>query len=144
MGKMEVRSTPQLTPELAHLDPWSFHVLPGQGFGVDTVVVGTTGSFAIRVVDQDVTAMVARRPPGHRGLRRAAKRLAHRLAGLGVHTGVEAVLCSVDPSGFAPRTVRGVRVIPRVLLVRELAERQRVLQPHQARRAAHSLVRATG
>ena len=140
---MDVRFAPPLTAELARLDPWSFHVLPGECFGVDAVVVGTTGSFAIRVVEEDVTAMVARRPPGHRGLRKAAKRLEHRLDEMGVHTGAEAVLCSVGPAGFAPRTVRGVRVIPRVLLVRELAERHRVLLPHQARRAATSLLRPT-
>jgi Fe2+ transport system protein FeoA len=140
---MDVRSAPTLAAELARLDPWSFHVLPGEGFGVDSVVVGTTGSFAIRAVHEDAPAMVARRPPGHRGLRRAARRLERRLAELGLHTGAEAVLCSAGPTGFAPRTVRGVRVIPRVLLVRELAERQRILEPHQAQRAAQSLLRAT-
>ena len=41
------------------------------------------------------------------------------------------------------RTVRGVRVIPKMVLTRELAERQRVLLPHQARRAATSLLRPT-
>jgi hypothetical protein len=133
-----------LEPELARLDPWSFHVLPGDGFGVDVVVVGTTGSFAVRVVNEQALAMVAKRPPGHRGLRRAARRLDHRLLELGVHTGVQPVLCSVGPSGFAPRTVRGVRVVPRTLLARELSDRQRVLMPHQAQRAARSLLAPTG
>ena len=118
-------------------------MLPGEEFGVDTVVVGTTGSFAIRVVEDDIPAMVSKRPPGHRGLRRAAKRLESRLHELGVHSGVDAVLCSIGAAGFAPRTLRGVRVIPKVLLVRELAERERIMLPHQARRAAASLLRPT-
>jgi hypothetical protein len=126
---------------MARLDPWSFHVLPGAAFGVDHVVVGTTGSFAIRVASGDVEAMVSNRPPGRRGLRRAAGRLGHRLGSIGVHTGAQAVLCSAGPSGFAPRTVRGVRVVPRELLVREISERRRVLMPHQAQRAARSLLR---
>ncbi|MDP9343599.1 MAG: hypothetical protein M3Q23_16215 [Actinomycetota bacterium] len=141
---MEARSFPSLEAELARLDPWSFHVLPGESFGVDSIVVGTTGSFAIRVVQEGISAMVGKRPPGRRGLRRAARRLERRLNELGVHTRVEAVLCSVGASGFAPRTLRGVRVIPRILLVRELSERQRVLLPHQAQRAARSLLRPTG
>jgi hypothetical protein len=130
-----------LRADLVRLDPWSFRVLPGESFGVDCVVLGTTGAFAIRVVDQPATAMVGKRPPGLRGLARGARRLAHRLMTVGVHVRTQAVLCSVGPE-FAPRTVRGVRVLPRALLVREISERQRVLMPHQAERAAQSLLSA--
>jgi len=131
-----------LQADLVRLDPWSFRILPGESFGVDQVVLGTTGVFAIRVVDEPALAMVRKRPPGHRGLARLTRRLESRLGAVGIHTGAQALLCSVGPTQFAPRTIRGVRVIPRSLLVREISERQRVLMPHQAERAAKSLLRA--
>jgi hypothetical protein len=43
---------------------------------------------------------------------------------------------------FAPRTVRGVRVVPPVLLAGEISQRNRSAMPHQVRRAAEALARS--
>src|SRR5919197_1082519 len=118
--------------ELSRLDPWSFQLLPGREFGADHVVVGTTGAFAIKVASGSGTVSVA-------AARRAAKRLRRRLGSAAYHGGVHALLC-VDGS-VLPRTVRGVRVVPRSLVVKEVAERTRTAQPHQVQRVAKTLTR---
>jgi hypothetical protein len=122
----------RLEKELARLDPWSFHALPGRDFGADHVVVGTTGAFAIKVAPAPRVGTVA-------ATRRAAKRLRRRLGAAAYHGGVHALLC-IDGS-VLPRTTRGVRVVPRSLLVKEVAERERTAQPHQVRRVAETLTR---
>jgi hypothetical protein len=128
--------------ELRKLDRWSFHVLPGDGVGCDHVVLGTTGSFAL-VFEGDSVPQGFLIPGIHRA-RRAARRLRGHVTALGVEGETVAVLCPRTSSVFAPRTVRGVRVVPPVLLAKEISERNRSAMPHQVQRAAESLTRSLG
>ena len=45
------RDAAAVSRELARLDPFSFFVIAGGGYGAEHVVVGTTGTFVIRVGD---------------------------------------------------------------------------------------------
>ncbi|MFL5797452.1 MAG: hypothetical protein ACJ77A_05895 [Actinomycetota bacterium] len=125
--------------ELSRLDPWSFHVLPGEGVGCDRVVIGTTGSFA--VVFEGDGLPTGLRVPGLRRARRAARRLEGHVRAIGVQGGVFSILCPRGDAVFAPRTMRGVRVLPSVLLAGEISGRSRSAMPHQVKRAAESLTR---
>jgi hypothetical protein len=135
-------STPPVPAEreLQRLDPWSFHLLPGDGVGCDRVVIGTTGAFAI-VFEGDSVPSGAR-IPGLRRARRAARKLKGHLHAIGAYSDTFAVLCPRTNSVFAPRTVRGVRVVPPVLLAGEISQRNRSAMPHQVRRAAEALARS--
>jgi hypothetical protein len=124
----------RLDRELARLDPWSFRAMPGRKFGVEHVVVGTTGAFAIKVA-----GATNGKTAGVGEARRAARRLRRKLAAASYHGGVHAVVC-VD-GAFLPKTVRGVRVVPRSLILKELAQRRRTAQPHQVSRVAQTLAR---
>ena len=125
----------RLDRELSRLDPFSFKTMPGRKFGVEHVVVGTTGAFAIKVA-----APKKGKTTGVGEARRAARRLRRKLAAAAYHGGVHAMVC-VDGTPFLPRTVRGVRVVPRSLLLKELAQRQRTAQPHQVSRVVQALAR---
>jgi hypothetical protein len=128
---------PGRSGDLSRLDPWSFRVLPDGAFGVDSVVVGTTGTFVLLVTGASPGVLPMAK------VRRAARRIRAAQSAAGVHLPVHAVLCVQGPP-FVPRDRAGVRVIPRLLLVREISERTRVALPHQAERAAKSLRKAAG
>jgi hypothetical protein len=125
--------------ELSRLDPWSFHVLPGEGVGCDRVVIGTTGAFAVVFEGDRLPSSI--RVPGLRRARRAAKRLEGHVRAIGVQGAVYAILCPRGDAVFAPRSVRGVRVVPSVLLAGEISGHSRSAMPHQVKRAAEALTR---
>jgi hypothetical protein len=136
---------PTVEADLGRLDPWSFWTLPGEGFGVDHVVVGTTGAYVVAVSDEAVEmpkhehaqfSLKVRHP---RRFRRAARLVRRRLLAATVHTDVRPILCFSNSPDFAPRTVRGVRVVSRSMLLREIADRDRSISANQARRAMTSL-----
>jgi hypothetical protein len=126
--------------ELRRLDQWSFHVLPGDGVGCDKVVIGTTGAFAVVFAGEGVPS--GRRVGGVRRARRTARKLKGHIAAIGIHSDTVAIVSPNTDSVFAPRTVRGVRVVPPVLLAAEISERNRAVLPHQVQRAAQSLTRS--
>ena len=126
--------------ELKRLDPWSFKVLPGDGVGCDRVVMGTTGAFAV-VFGGDQMPSGAR-VPGVRRAKRAARKLKGHVSAVGAQGETVAVVCPATEAVFAPRTVRGVRVVPPALLAAEISERSRTAMPHQVKRAAESLTRS--
>ena len=126
---------PGRSGDLARLDPWSFRVLADDAFGVDRVVVGTTGTFVVLVTGPS---------PGIRAtwrVRRAATRIRGAQQSVGLHLPVIPVLCVQGPS-FDPTTRVGVRVVPRLMVAREISERARVVPPQQVQRAAEILRRA--
>jgi hypothetical protein len=122
--------------ELSRLDPFSFFVLPGGGHGVDHIVVGATGTFAITVGFRSLE-------DGCRGetrkARRGAKRVRRAAGTAAVHSRVQPLVCLPGRS-FEAKNVRGVRVIPWGSLLMEIAGRSRTLTRHQAQRIAESLV----
>jgi hypothetical protein len=126
--------------ELTRLDPWSFHVLPGEGVGCDRVVIGTTGSFA--VVFQGDGPPLGVLVPGLRRARRAARRLKGHVRAIGFQGDVFPILCPRSDAVFAPRSVRGVRVVPPVLLSGDISGRTRATMPHQVKRVAEALNRS--
>src|SRR5438445_2908028 len=75
-GPVGGKDAASVSRELTRLDPFSFFVLPGDLYGVDQVVVGTTGAFAIRVgecsVDGKIGKDVALARRGAARLRRGA------------------------------------------------------------------------
>jgi hypothetical protein len=101
---------------------------------------GTTGAFAV-VFEGDYVPQGFLIPGIHRA-RRAARRLRGHLSAIGVEGDTVAVLCPRTNSIFAPRTVRGVRMVPPVLLSKEFSDRSRSAMPHQVQRAAESLIRS--
>jgi len=123
--------------ELKKLDPWSFRVMPGDGIGCDWLVLGTTGAFALVVAGEGVpTGLLV---SGRRRAKRAARRLKSHLGSLGARVETTPIVCPRTDSVFAPKTVRGVRVIPPALLAREISGRSRSAMPHQVKRAADEL-----
>jgi len=126
--------------ELRRLDRWSFHVLPGDGVGGDKVVIGTTGAFAVVFAGDSIPSKG--RIAGVRRARRAARKLKGHVASIGIHSDTTAIVSPNTDSVFAPRTVRGVRVVPPVLLAAEISQRNRAVLPHQVQRAAQALTRS--
>jgi hypothetical protein len=126
--------------ELGKLDRWSFRVLPGEELGCDHIVLGTTGAFAVLFRGDSVPQGFL--IPGIHRARRAARRLRAHVSAIGVEGGTVALLCPRTSAVFAPRTMRGVRVVPPVLLAKEISERNRSSLPHQIQRAAESLTRS--
>jgi hypothetical protein len=142
-GEMHGPDSPRPVPaerELRRLDPWSFHVLPGDGAGCDRLVIGTTGAFALVFVGESVPSGI--RAAGVGRARRAARKLRGRLSAMGSQVDTFAIVCPRTHAVFAPRTVRGVRIVPPVLLAGEISGRNRAAMPHQVRRAAESLSRS--
>jgi hypothetical protein len=121
--------------ELSRLDPFSFFVISGHPYGVDQVVVGTTGSFAISVgrepVDGNFRRDVAR-------ARRGAKRLRQGAGPAAVHSRFQALVC-LPGRQFVAKSSRGARVIPWGDVVTEIVSRSRSVTPHQAQRIADAL-----
>jgi hypothetical protein len=126
--------------ELGRLDRWSFHVLPGDGVGCDKVVMGTTGAFAVVFAGDSIPSNG--RVAGVRRAKRAARKLKGHLGAIGREVECVAIVSPNTDSVFAPRTIRGVRVVPPVLLAAEISKRNRAVLPHQAQRAAESLTRS--
>jgi hypothetical protein len=126
--------------ELLKLDPWSFRVMPGEGVGCDRLVLGTTWAFAVVFAGEAVPTGL--RVSGRWRARRAARRLKSHLGSLGTRVETFAIVSPRTDSVFAPRTVRGVRVIPPALLAREISGRSRAAMPHQIKRAAEELSRS--
>jgi hypothetical protein len=127
--------TASVRRELTRLDPFSFFVLSGREFGVDHVVVGGTGTFAIRVGQESVDGRFRREVLE---ARRGAKRVRRAAGSSAVHTRVQPMLC-LPGRQFAPRTVRGVKVIPWGVLVTEIVQGRRDVTPHQTQRVAEAL-----
>ena len=115
-------------------------MLPGGDIGCDHIVVGTTGAFAVVVEGETVPQGFL--IPGIRRTRRAARRLRSHVSAIGVQGETIGLLCPRTSSVFAPRTVRGVRIVPPVLLAKEISQRNRAAMPHQVQRAAESLTRS--
>jgi hypothetical protein len=138
----------RLSAALRRLDAYSFWVVPSEPSAPgDLVVVGTTGAFLVAacglpgVVTYGVTGVkVSGIPvPGMRALRRGARQLRDRLHDASVFSSVEPVLVITHAACGAPRTVRGVRVVQREDLVRDLAGRSATLSRSRAQRAARTL-----
>jgi hypothetical protein len=124
-----------LDAELERLDPWSFWALPEGSFGVDRVLVGTTGVF---VIATDATTDGRRTLRGARGLRAATRRVRSELSKRGFDLPVQAVLCHTGLP-FIPFTRRRIRVVHRSYLVREIGSRSRAVNPKKAERALEAL-----
>jgi hypothetical protein len=121
--------------ELMRLDPFSFFVLEGQEWGADQVVVGATGTYAIRIGETSIDGRVRR---DVRRTRRAVRRLKEGTGVARVHTSVHGILC-LPGRQFRPRTKRKIRVIPWSMLAQQVVEGQRSVTPHQAQRVVESL-----
>ena len=115
-------------------------MLPGDGVGCDRVVMGTTGAFAVVFAGESVPT--GPRVKGLGKARRAARKLRGHLGAIGAQGETVAILCPRTHSVFAPRTVRGVRIVPPVLLAGEISERNRSALPHQVQRQAEALSRS--
>jgi hypothetical protein len=105
-------------------------------------VIGTTGSFA--VVFDGTGPPSGARVPGLRRARRSRRRLEGHVRAIGMQSEVFALVCPRSEAVFAPRTIRGVRVVPPVLLAGEISRRSRSAMPHQVKRAAEALTRSFG
>lgn len=139
--------TDALLPELERLDPWAFWAMPGDGFGVDRIVVGTTGAFAISVNDAEgyVNVNLGRIRVGGTsagsltGLRTKARRLGTKLSSMQVPGGAEAVLVLTQATVGAPRQIKGVWVVRPQDLPRLIAQRPNRVPRQTAKRAAQAL-----
>jgi hypothetical protein len=139
--------TDALLPELERLDPWAFWAMPGSDFGVDRLVVGTTGAFAIVVSDVEgyVSSNLGRIRVGGSsvaslpGLRAKARKLATKLSSIEVPGGAEAVLVLTQATVGAPRQIKGVWVVRPQDLPRLIAQRPNKVPRQTAKRAAQAL-----
>ncbi len=134
--------------ELQRLDRWTYWVVPAPAEeSGDLIVVGVTGAFLLMALSTEGYAdttgralkIEGKRVGGLSALRRSARRLRGRLAAAAVFAEVEPVVCLTRALAGAPRTIGRVRVVPISALVRDITERQKVLGPSRARRAAESL-----
>ena len=121
--------------ELARLDPFTFFVLSGSPFGVERVVVGSTGTFVVHVGAEAIDGSNRRELTR---LKRAARRVRRQAGAASVHTSVHPVLC-LPGRQFTPLVQRGVKVIPWGAVVAEVSGRSRRASPHQAQRVAQRL-----
>lgn len=134
-------------PELDRLDAWSFWVAPGDGLGVDQVVVGTTGAFAIVVSDVEGYVNVGfgririggRAVGSVRGLRSRARALGNRLRSMSVPGNAEAILCCTQAALGMPRQVKGVWIARPADLPRLIAHRPAVMPRQTAKRVAQNM-----
>ena len=129
-------ATSSVSRELTRLDPFSFFVISGRSYGVEHVVVGTTGTFAIAVGSSSVDGGGYRSAAGR--AKRGVRRVRQGAGPAAVHTSMQALVC-LPGRQFEPRTVRGARVIPWGSLVAEIAGRQRSVTQNQAQRIAANL-----
>jgi hypothetical protein len=124
-----------LVRELTRLDPFSFFVIDGVEWGADHVVVGATGTYAVRIGQ---TSIDGRYRKDVRKVRRAVRRVKEGTGVARVHTTVHGILC-LPGRQFRPRTKRQVKVVPWSMVAQALVERQRSVTPHQAQRVVESL-----
>lgn len=135
-----------IAAQLERLDPYTFWILPRDG-AADFVVVGTTGAFLIAAVPMLGTADVHRGRlqvdgaplSGVRRLRAEAKRLQLTLSEVTVPVRVEPVFCLTHATAGAPRSDRGVRVVHRRDLAKDMADRPHILPRLRAQRGARAL-----
>jgi len=137
----------RLLPELERLDPWAFWVAPGEEFGADRIVIGTTGAFVL-VVNQEegyVSVSLGRVKVGGKpvasikSLKRRARKLKSKLSGMAVHSDVEAIVCPTNAILGAPRDVKGVWVAKPADAVKVISRRANVIPRQTAKRAAQAL-----
>lgn len=136
-----------LLPELNRLDAWAFWIAPGEAFGVDRIVIGTTGSFAI-LVNQDEGFMRLRMgririgdgpSSSVRGLRGKARKLKEKLSSMAMYGEAEAVICCTSATLGAPRNIKGVWIARSADLPRLIAHRPNSVPRQTAKRAAQNL-----
>jgi predicted Zn-ribbon and HTH transcriptional regulator len=141
---IEVR-TADPANELERLDRWSFWSAPDREGEAGRVVVGVTGAFAV-LSDPKSTRRardgVVLRTRRLEHVKKAARRIEEDLRRAGHDIEVRPVLCVDAGIEFAPRTVRGVVVVPPSRLAEEIASGPAVLQPSMARRASLALRKA--
>lgn len=136
-----------LLPELERLDPWAFWTAPGDDFGADRVVMGTTGAFVIVVSDAEgyLAANLGRFRVGGatvattRGLAAKARKLRSKLSGMSVDAPATAVLVLTRAVTGAPREIKGVWVVRPQDLPRLIAQRPNKVARQPAKRAAQAL-----
>lgn len=133
------RSSLPHVPHLARLDPWSFAQIDGLLWGVDVVVVGSTGAFVIRY-EKDLATALAGRRRDLRSVRSAVRRTRYALSERAVYLDVHAVTAVDAP--IAPRRIRDVNVVPASGLPSFIADRKRMILAHQVERAAAVVRRA--
>jgi hypothetical protein len=121
--------------ELTKLDPFSFFVLSGRDYGIEHVVVGTTGAYAVSVSDATVEGNYRRDVAR---ANRAARMVRHGAGQTAVHTKIQPLVC-LTGHPFSSKSVRGAKVIPWGAVVTEIAGRNRSVTPNQARRIAEAL-----
>ena len=136
----------QLLPELDRLDAWSFWVASGEGFGVDRIVIGTTGAFVVTVVPDEGYMKVSMgkiRVGGKAlsvsGQKSKARKLRSKLAGLEVETEAEAIICCTHATIGTPKNVKGVWVVRPVDIGRIIAHRTSPVPRASAKKAAQAL-----
>lgn len=140
-------TTDKVLPELDRLDAWSFWIAPGEDLGVDRVVVGITGAFAIVLNAQEgyVDVGMGRIRIGGatatsvRTLRARARALSSRLRSMSVPPNAEAVLCCTQAHLGMPRQVKGVWIARPADLPRLIAHRPNVMPRQTAKRVAQNL-----
>jgi len=136
-----------LLPELERLDPWSFWVAAGDEFGVDRVVIGTTGAFILVVSQAEgyMNVSLGRVKIGGvpvasvRSMKRKARKLKSKLHGMAVYANVEPVICATNAILGSPKNVRGVWVGKPADVVKVISRRANALQRQPAKRAAQAL-----
>lgn len=136
-----------LLPELERLDPWAFWSMPGTEFGVDRIVMGTTGAFAVLVSDAEgyVSVNLGRVRVGETpvawlpGLRSKARKLRTRLSSMQVPAATDPVLVLTQATMGAPRQIKGVWVVQPRDLPRLIAQRPNKVPRQTAKRAAQAL-----
>lgn len=139
-------SDPRL-PELSRLDPWAFWSAPGEAFGVDLVVMGTTGAFAVVISDAEgyVDIKLGRVTVGGktaasiRSLAGKARKLRGTLSGMQVDAPATAVLVLTRAMIGSPREIRGIWVARPQDLPRLIAQRPNKVARQPAKRAAQAL-----
>lgn len=136
----------ELLPELDRLDAWSFWVAPGKAFGVDRIVIGTTGSFVVTVVSDEgyMKVSLGRAKIGDRlislsGLKSKAKKLRAKLASLEVPTQTEAIICCTNATIGTPKNVKGVWVVRPADIARIISHRPSPVPRAAAKKAAQAL-----
>ena len=136
-----------MLPELKRLDPFSYWVAPGEHYGADDIVIGTTGVFAILVCDEEgyVNGNAGRltvggkRVAGIGALRRGAKSLSRALAKDGLETVVEPAVVFTRATLGRPFRYRGLWVARPRDIGNVITLRASTLQRIPAKRAAKAM-----
>jgi hypothetical protein len=136
--------TDRVVRELSRLDPWSYWRTAEEGGTV--TVVGVTGAWVVAAFGGagEVTSLAGRVKVGDRTvpvrrLKRMAKQARTKLGSASVDMRVEPVVCCTDAHLGKPKVAGGVRFVPVGSLVRDLTDREKVLQFSRAQKAAEAL-----